>query len=160
MAQERKGDIAMTDADELILNLTNPDDKQAYAYTRKIAAESASSDAYYSKLPAFASLLENGKSYIRTRAFILCCSQARWDHDGKLSELLPRMFPLLHDEKPTVVRQCLNAVTEIAVFRPELGSSIASEVQTIDLSSYKDTMRPLIQKDISALLDLIGEEIS
>lgn len=141
--------------EDIISMLTDKDDKAAYENTKRIAAESEFSDKYYSCLPVFASLLTDRKSYIRTRAFILCCSQARWDTEGKLLQILPQMLLLLHDEKPTVVRQCLNALQELAAFRPELNESIYAELEKIDLSKYKDSMTPLIEKDIRELLEVM-----
>lgn len=135
--------------------LTEKDDREAFANTKRIASESELSDKYYESLPLFAALLGNEKSYIRTRAFILCCSQAKWDTEGKLRELLPKMFPLFHDKKPTVVRQCLAAVREIAVYRPELCDIIRAETETIDVSVYKDSMAPLIRKDMDELYEVM-----
>jgi len=57
--------------------LTDKDDNIAYAKTKEIVAESEKSDEYYKYLNDFASMLDNEKSYVRTRAFILICSQAR-----------------------------------------------------------------------------------
>ena len=141
----------------LIEELTDKDDKKAYARTKEIAAASEFSPEYYSRLEVFASLLKNEKSYIRTRAFILCCSQARWDTEGKLKDLMPALMLLLHDPKPTVVRQCLNAVKEMVVFRPELRESIRKELERMDLSEYKESMSGLIQADITELRELIEE---
>lgn len=143
--------------EDLIRLLTEKDDKEAFANTKQIAFDSEFSDKYYASLDTFASLLTDKKSYIRTRAFILCCSQAKWDKEGKIRDLLPKMFPLLHDEKPTVVRQCLNALQEVATFRPELRMFIENELETIDLSKYKDSMSPLIEKDIISLKKLMEE---
>lgn len=142
---------------DLIAELTNKDDKKAYGRTKEIAAASERSPEYYCQLETFASLLNDQKSYIRTRAFILCCSQARWDEEGKLGQLLPAMLELFHDPKPAVVRQCLNAVKEIVVFRPELGERIRIELDTMDLSGYKDSMSGLIRADIADLRALLEE---
>lgn len=143
---------------EIIEGLTDKDDRAAYEYTRKIAAESEASSGYYPYLDTFASLLADGKSYIRTRAFILCCSQARWDTEGRIKGILPDLLALLHDPKPTVVRQCLNAIKEIVVFRPELCADIEKELAEITLSQYKDSMIPLIQKDIERVKELLEEQ--
>lgn len=142
---------------QIIDELTDKDDKTAYARTKEIAAASESSPKYYSCLEPFASLLDHKKSYIRTRAFILCCSQARWDDAGKLKQLLPALMRLLHDPKPSVVRQCLSAAKEIVVFRPELSEQIKAELDEIDLSCYSDSMTGLIHADIDELRELIDE---
>lgn len=143
--------------EDIINEITDKDDIKAYARTKAIAAASEFSPEYYSCLESFASLLNDKKSYIRTRAFILCCSQARWDDGGKLKQLLPELMVLFHDTKPTVARQCLNAVKEIVVFRPELSKTIDAELEQIDLSGYKDSMANLIRADIAELRELIEE---
>ena len=142
---------------DIIKELTDKDDKKAYARTKEIAAESELSSKYYSCMDLFASLLKNENSYIRTRAFILCCSQARWDNESKFEKLLPQLLTLFHDKKPTVVRQCLNAVKEVIVFKPELSDAINEELNQIDLSVYKDSMVSLVVKDINELRKLIEE---
>lgn len=140
---------------DIIKELTDKDDKKAYARTKEIAAESELSSKYYSCMDLFASLLSDEKSYVRTRAFILCCCQARWDNEGKLERLLPQLMTLFYDKKPTVVRQCLNAAKEIVVFRPELSEMICEGLDKIELSIYKDSMSGLINNDINELKQLI-----
>ena len=144
---------------ELTNMLQDKDDSNAFAKTKEIASESELSDKYYSCIKDFATLLNSEKSYIRTRAFILICSQARWDVKGSIKGILPSMLELFHDPKPTVVRQCLNAIQEVIAFRPELCGAINAELKKIDLSAYKDSMSPLIQKDISEVQNLISEVI-
>lgn len=141
----------------ILLELTNPDDKQAYQRTKEIAATCVTSNIYYKDLELFASLLDHEKSYVRTRAFILCCSLARWDSEHKLDAILPDLLKCFHDPKPTVVRQSLNAILELLVYRPQYKDAIKKEVESICLSSYKDSMIPLLQKDCSKVLELIQE---
>lgn len=43
------------------------------------------------------------------------------------------MLKLLHDEKPTVDRQCLGALHEVVLYRPEHCETILKEIQSIDL---------------------------
>lgn len=140
--------------DNLIEDLRDKDDKKAYALAKEISIKSAGSDEYYGLFDDFASLLKDGKSYVRTRGFLLCCAQARWDSDGKLEKAFPDMLMLLHDEKPAVVRQCLAALHEVALYRTELGGAIEKELESMDLTGYKDSMSPLIKKDIEALRKL------
>lgn len=142
---------------EIISLLTDKDDKKAFEATKKIAAASEFSPEYCSYLEDFASLLSSKSSYIRTRAFILCCCQARWDTEGRLKNILPRMLTLFHNSKPTVVRQCLKAAEEIIAFRPEYGKIIEKELRSINLQAYKDSMIPLIKKDIDEVLALTDE---
>ena len=66
------------------------------------------------------------------------------------------MEALLNDPKPTVVRQCLSALHEVALFRPEMCKHIKKTISKIDLSIYKDSMKPLIKKDIDELLKRVN----
>ena len=137
--------------------LCDKDDVKAYAKAKEIAATSELSDKYYFYTKEFAKLLNSDKSYIRSRAFILCCSQARWDDKGIIKEILPQMAVLFHDTKPTVVRQCLNAIKEVVVFRPDLTGDIEKEINKIDTSEYKESMASLIEKDRKAVQSLLEE---
>lgn len=80
--------------------------------------------------------------------------KALQDKDDK--KALPDMFRLLHDEKPTVVRQCINDLHEVALFKLELCETIRAELVSIDLSKYKDSIAPLIKKDIAKLQKAMG----
>lgn len=142
---------------DIIDRITDKDDNIAFAATKEIAAASELTPEYYNFLDDFAKLLNHKKSYIRTRAFILCCSQAKWDTNDKIKMILPQMLQLFHDEKPTVVRQCLNAVKEIIVYKPEFSKDIKKEMENINLDLYKDTVRPLIKKDILQINEIIEE---
>ena len=140
---------------DIVEALKDKDDRKAYTLTKEISAKSAASDKYYSCFDGFAGLLSAKSSYVRTRGFALCCSQARWDEEGKLKDAMPDMLALLHDEKPTVVRQCLAALHEVILYRPELQEVIMSEAEKIDVSKYKDSMAPLIKKDMEELLNMM-----
>ncbi len=87
---------------------------------------------------------------------ILCCSQARWDNEGVIAKYLPQMLKLVHDEKPTVVRQSLNALKEVVAFRPELCKAISMELKNMNIPGYKDSMIGLIQKDVTELKELMN----
>ena len=136
--------------------LQDKNDEVAYTTAKRIAAESELSDKYYKYIPEFAKLLNHQKSYLRTRAMILCCSQARWDNEGVIAKYLPQMLKLVHDEKPTVVRQSLNALKEVVAFRPELCKAIAMELKNMNIPGYKDSMIGLIQKDVTELKELMN----
>ena len=135
--------------------LQDKDNNKAYALSRDIAAKSAATNEYYSMFDDFAGLLTAKSSYVRTRGFALCCAQARWDEEGKLKNAFPAMLALLHDEKPTVVRQCIGALREVALYRPELCGDMKAELEAIDLTRYKESVSPLIGKDADELLKLL-----
>ena len=137
----------------VIKKLIDKDDKQAYEYAKRIGIESAKTNKYVDMIPDFASMLQDKNSFIRTRFFILICDQARWASNNQIENVFDQMKPLLNDPKPTVVRQCLNALHEVILFRPEMCDVIKNTISSIDLSIYKDSMAPLIKKDIDELMN-------
>lgn len=107
-------------------------------------------------IPDFASMFKDDNSFIRTRFFVLICNQARWANDDQIRKVYKQMKPLLYDSKPLVVRQCLNALHEVALYRPEMCETIKKTISKIDLSIYKDSMIPLIKKDIDELMKSVN----
>ena len=141
---------------EIILKLRDKDDNAAYEYSKLLGAESAQSDKYLPMIPQFADMLEDKSSYVRARGFILICNQARWAKDGQIADVFDRMRVLLYDSKPTVVRQRLLALHEVVLYRSEMAEMIIDAVNHIDVSKYKESMSPLIKKDIDELMKVLG----
>lgn len=144
---------------EIIKLLKDKDDKKAYEAAKEIGVKSAETSEYYELFDEFIGMLGEKSSYVRTRGFCLACAQARWDSDGKIDDAFDKMSVLLNDEKPTVVRQCLGALHEVALYRPELCERIREAVKNIDLNRYKDSMSPLIKKDAEELFMFIEDVI-
>ena len=138
--------------------LKDADDKRAYAFFKEIKRESEESNIHYADFEGFAELIKDDSSYVRTRGFALCCAQATWDEEGKLQKCLPELLSRLRDEKPTAVRQCIKALYEVAEYRSELSDRIEAGLNGIDLSKYSDSMRPLIEKDIDGLKNIIHKK--
>lgn len=55
-----------------------------------------------------------------------------------------------------LVRQCLQALHEVALYRSEMSQMIIDAVDKIDVSKNKDSMSPLIEKDINELMEVLG----
>ena len=116
--------------------------------------ESAESNALYGNFVDFIELLKSGNSFVRTRGFRLACAQAQWDVDNQLEENLDVLLGMLDDEKPTAVRQRLSALHEVVRCKPQLARRVEDKRSRMDLSQYKDSMRPLMEADIAALRKL------
>ncbi|MGN0313005.1 MAG: hypothetical protein ACI4CC_09525 [Lachnospiraceae bacterium] len=140
---------------EIMQALQDKDHKKAHDFAKQISTRSAETNEFYALFEEFINLLDAKNSYVRTRGFFLACAQARWDEDGKLEGAFDKMSALLQDEKPTVVRQCLAALHEVILYRPELSKQIKQAVSSIDPSRYKDSMAPLIERDAKELLQMI-----
>ena len=133
---------------DAIFMLTSKDDKAACAYTGKIISESRESDAWYDCFDEFASLLDHPKSLIRNRALTILAANAQWDDENRFDRILPEYLSHITDDKPITARQCIKALAELGRAKPQYIPEILAALQSADLSRYKNSMRPLIEKDI------------
>ena len=140
---------------DIIAGLQNKKDTEAHQLLLQLEAQSADSDELYGYFDEFLELMKSKSSFVRTRGFRLACAQAKWDVDEKIEKNLDRLLSMLNDQKPTAVRQCLAALHIVVLYKPNLAERIGGNLDTIDLSKYKDSMSPLIQKYIEELRRLI-----
>ena len=139
---------------ELLLSaLTAKDTKCAYDTLLELERLSDESDCLYPYTERFADMTEDRAYAVRCRGFRLFCRQARWDDGGVIDRCLDRALAILEDEKPTAVRQALAALLELVPYKRVLWPVIRARVEAMDLNRYRDTMAPLIEKDIRRLLD-------
>ena len=139
--------------DILLSMLTAKDTKQAYGAFLELERLSEETDDLYPFTEQFAEMVLDKAWAVRCRGFRLFCKQARWDGDGVIDRHLDRTLAILEDEKPTAVRQALAALLDVAPYKRELRPVIRGRLETMDLSRYKDSMAPLIQKDMQTLLN-------
>ncbi|MGN0635902.1 MAG: SufBD protein [Acutalibacteraceae bacterium] len=129
--------------------LTAKEDKYACAVAEKILSESRQTDAWYAYLQDFAGLLSHPKSLVRNRALHILAANAQWDAENRFDTILPEFLNHITDEKPITARQCIQALAQVGLAKPQYIPKILSSLQSADLSKYKDSMRPLIEKDIA-----------
>ena len=139
--------------DILLSTLTAKDTKQAYGAFLELERLSEETDDLYPFTERFAEMASDRAWAVRCRGFRLFCKQARWDEDGVIDRHLDRALAILEDEKPTAVRQALAALLDVVPYKRELWPVVRERVEAMDLNRYKDSMAPLIQKDIQHLLD-------
>ena len=73
---------------------------------------------------------------------------ARWDDENRFDAIMPEYLSHITDEKPITARQCVKALAEVGQSKPDLVPQILSALKNADLTKYRDSMRPLIEKDI------------
>ena len=134
---------------ELLAGLTDKNDKAACTLAERIVAESREMDVWYEYLDGFAALLEHPKSYVRNRTLHILAANARWDAENRLDAILPAFLSHITDEKPVTARQCVQALAELGTAKPQYIPEILRSLESADLSRYRDSMRPLIEKDIA-----------
>lgn len=139
----------------IIEELTSKDDKAACAFAGKITSESSESNVWYKYFDDFASLLNHPNSFVRNRILWILASLAKWDDENRFEKILPEYLSHITDEKPITSRQCVQALSQIGQAKPALVPAIKAALQNADLSKYKDSMRPLIEKDIQKTIEAI-----
>ncbi len=143
---------------DILSGLQSKNSDEAYRLLLLLEEESERSDELYSSLNLFLPLLKDKSSLVRTRGFRLICAQARWDREGWLERHLDELLAELDDGKATAVRQCLAALHPVVLFQPELRPRIREKLDRLDLSKYKDSMIPLLLKDMNELRGTMEEQ--
>ena len=133
----------------MISKLTSKDDKYACALADQIISESQETDEWYEYFDDFATLLDHPKSLVRNRAMYILAANAQWDEENRFDRVISDFLTHITDEKPITARQCTKALEQIGLAKPQYIPRILTALQSADLSKYKDSMRPLIVKDMA-----------
>ena len=142
---------------DIIAKLTSKDDKYACAVAEKIISESQDTDEWYEYFDAFASLLNHPKSLVRNRVLYILAANAQWDDENRFDAILEDYLAHITDEKPITARQCIKALAQVGMAKPQYIPRILSCFHSADLSKYKDSMRPQIEKDMEETERLLIE---
>lgn len=142
--------------EELLAALNSKKEIETYPLLQRVLAENTRADTYYPYFGDFLQMIYGKSSYTRMRGFGLCASLAGWDTENRIDEHLDEMLILLEDEKPATVRVTLSAIYGILEHKPYLASRIRENLSRIDCGKYKDTMAPLIRKDVKKLEERIA----
>lgn len=137
-----------------IKKLEDIDDISAYDTFKLFMEESDKNENIYKHINYLFELLGNKRSYVKVRAALLICRNAKWDKDNYINiKNIDLLLNLLYDEKPTVVRQVLKGLNDLIIYKKKLIPIIKIKVLMIEYNSYKDTMSNLSKKDIDNLCD-------
>ena len=142
---------------DIIATLPTKDDKYACAIADKILSESQDTDEWYEYFDAFASLLNHPKSLVRNRVLYILAANAQWDDENRFDAILEDYLVHITDEKPITARQCIKTLVQVGMAKPQYIPRILSCFHDADLSKYKDSMRPLIEKDMEETERLLTE---
>ena len=142
---------------EIIEKLTAKDDKYACAIADKIISESQDTDEWYEYFDTFSSLLNHPKSLVRNRVLYILAANAQWDDENRFDAILEDYLAHITDEKPITARQCIKTLVQVGMAKPQYIPRILSCFHDADLSKYKDSMRPLIEKDMEETERLLTE---
>lgn len=98
-------------------------------------------------------MLLDERSYIKMRGFKIICKLSKWDKENKINKIIDSLLQVLDDKKPTIVRQCLSSINNLLLYKKNLSEKVENKLKNMDLSKYKDSMKPLIQKDINYIIN-------
>ena len=146
--------------DNVTEKLTFKDDKYACAFAEKIISESQKTEEWYEYFDEFASLLDYPKSLVRNRVLHILAANAQWDEENRFDDVISDYLTHITDEKPITARQCVKALAQVGLAKPQYIPRVLFCLQSADLSKYKDSMRPLIEKDIAETKRILTANIS
>lgn len=138
---------------EKLKNLYNEDNNSAYKTLLELETITTESNELYSYFNDLLKMLNNEKTFIRVRGFRLICCLAKWDNENKINKNIDVILNELEDEKGTSVRQCLEKLNLILMYKVELTEVIEDKIRNLDVTKYKESMRVLIKKDIDYILE-------
>ncbi len=138
---------------EKIENLYNKDNNSAYRTLLELETITTESNELYSYFDDLLEMLNSEKTFIRVRGFRLICCLAKWDNENKINKNIDVILNELEDEKGTSVRQCLEKLNLILMYKFELTEIIEFKINNLDLTKYKESMQSLIKKDIDYILE-------
>ena len=134
---------------DIIAKVTAKDDRYACAITDKIISESRDTDKWYEYFDEFASLLNHPKSLVRNRVLNILAANAQWDDENHFDKIISDFLVHVTDDKPITARQCIKTLVQVGAAKPQYIPRILSCFQEADLSKYKESMRPLIERDMA-----------
>lgn len=144
--------------EELFEILYGKDKTEIYKNFLDIENDVLSSDEYYEYIEDFVQMLSSSNSTIKLRGLKLLCRLAKYDSSKIISSNINLLLPVLDDEKGSIVRQALKDLEILLKFNPWLEEEITNKLCSLNLSQYKDSMRPLIEKDIKSIFEKIAKK--
>jgi len=141
--------------ESILDTLFDKDTSKAFESLKELELLSDNTDILYPYINKFVEMANSEKNVIRVRGFRLFCKQAKWDTENMINKHLNDVLVILDDEKPTAIRQALQYLEFIVPYKMELNERIKEAALSIDCTKFKDTMRPLIEKDVQNLVRLI-----
>lgn len=138
---------------EKIENLYNEDNNSAYKTLLELETITTESNELYDYFNDLLEMLNSEKTLIRVRGFRLISCLAKWDDKNKINQNIDMILKELEDEKGTSVRQCLEKLNLILMYKIELTEIIEEKISKLDLTKYKESMQSLIKKDIDYILE-------
>lgn len=138
-----------------IIDLYSNDNNIAYKSLLDLEIITTESNELYEYFDELLNMFSSNKTFVRVRGFRLICFLSKWDVEDKINNNIDFILTELEDDKGIAVRQCLEKINLILIYKPELSKVIEDKLLLIDLSKYKESMQILIKKDIDYIIEHI-----
>lgn len=122
---------------------------------QEIESDIDKSNKLYEYFDDIKKMLLDEKSHIKMRGFRIICKLSKCDKDNKINNIIDSLLQVLDNGKPTIVRLCLSSLNNLLLYKTDLKEKVENKLRNMDLSKYKDSMKPLIQKDIDYIIEHI-----
>lgn len=132
--------------------LYNKDNKIACSMLYELEEESKLFNNVYKYINEFFNMLDNNQSYVRNRALSLISKNAKWDEENIINKNIEKYLIHITDEKPITARTCIKGLKDIIKYKKDLCYIIKDKLLNVHINKYKDSMKPLIKKDIDEIL--------
>ncbi len=141
----------------LIERLNDKNEPVRYKASLLLQQRSMLKNDVYPFWDEFVSRLTSANAFIRSIGLIFISENARWDDEGKLDKIIDGYLTFCDDEKPMVVRLCIQGLVKIVKYRHKYDDRIINKLVSIDIFERKDTQRKLITMDIAGVFAVIYE---
>lgn len=153
--QEASKALDKADIPQLVDWLSLKDDNIRYQSFLLLQNRSTFCDDVYPFWDTFCDKLKSDNSYQRSIGAMLLAENVRWDQQDRINDTIFEFIKLLKDDKPITIRQCIQSLGNVALFKPGLNSIIADCLISFDIMAIKETMRKSILLDIINVLLII-----
>jgi hypothetical protein len=150
--EEEAHGLEVQDLTALVEWLSSQEDEIRYRSFLLLKFRSQHDRCVYQFWEAFRSRLSSGNSYQRSLGMMLLSENVRWDEENRMGLLIDEYLRLLGDEKPITVRQCIQSLENILLYKPELSRIISERLVALPLEKIRETMRKSILMDILQIL--------
>lgn len=97
------------------------------------------------------SITASGVFVVRNRVLYILAANAQWDEENHFDAIISEFLTHIADEKPITARQCVKALAQVGRAKPQYIPRILSCLNRADLSRHRESMCPLIEKDIAEI---------
>lgn len=154
---ERAEELSAADIGPLVAWLGEQDDALRYPSFLLLMNRAKRHPDVYPYWDVFAEKLGSSNAYQRSIGLQLIAQNARWDTDGRMEAVFDEYLVHCDDEKPMVVRLCIQGLCAVVPYKPQLRRKIADTLMSIDIGARKETQRKLVLLDIISVLAAIRE---